>query len=181
MRRFVRICFLVAAVAAGLSLLPIASAAASTATATCTKTTLLLPGATFSCTTPAVVCPPPAQGLNQCVSTAKAAASATVGIAVAAKATSTVVATLTPVEGDPFSQTAFLVASCTAQPLVVAGGCTAQTGQGLAGAAGDTGVVGTPGMVTFNGTGSCQWTGGPIAVLVRLTCTQQVEYSPFPI
>jgi hypothetical protein len=66
--------------------------------------------------------------------------------------------------------------------LAILGGCSGQTDnkhdaaqeQGFAGAGN---VAGTPGLFSLGAQGVCVWTGGPIAVLATLTCTEEVDSS----
>jgi hypothetical protein len=124
-------------------------------------------------------CPVPAAGANTCFYSARAVAAAAVGIAVGGRAVSNATATFTPNEGAPFTVSSSVGANCTAG-LAILGGCTGQTDnrhdaaqqQGFAGVGN---VAGTPGTFRSGAQGVCLWSGGPIAVLATVTCTEEVD------
>jgi hypothetical protein len=108
--------------------------------------------------------------VNVCAFSAKATASAVVGIAVAAKASSNATEVKTGTEGGAQQISTSVTASCS-NVLAVLGGCntaTKPTDQvGFAGFDAATAAVYQSGAQ-----GVCVWTGGPIAVIASLTCTE---------
>jgi len=158
----------------------------TTASATCTKQVLLLPGATTTCTTPPVACPRTTDALTRCQYSSSAVAKAAAGLSVAASTVSNVVATV-----DEFTGTDTASASCST-PLAVFSGCTATaTNDPMLAVTPDdvaVGIIGFDGgpsgfpSRSATGTGTCRWTGGPLAALVTLTCTERyVVFEIIPI
>jgi hypothetical protein len=138
---------------------------------------------TTACSTPVVACPAPAAGANTCYFSARAVAGAAVGVAVGGKAVSNATATFTPdAPGSPVQKFSSSVsANCTAG-LAILGGCAGQTDNthdtaqqnGFAGTGKN--LLGFPGTFASGGQGVCLWSGGPIAVLATVSCTEEVDY-----
>ncbi len=153
---------------------PSAGATTSPSTTTsvsCTVQTLLLPGQSTTCSTPVENCPSPAEAFDQCELLATTVANAAVGIDVGGKATTIVngsysaAGVTTPI--GPFTTSA----SCS-NSLALLGGCTGKTAVTDNDAAGSGNFGGL--ILNASGKGVCVWTGGDVAVLVTLTCTESM-------
>jgi hypothetical protein len=173
LRTVVQLCAVVA-----LLLVPAASASAASVSSSCNKQVLLLPGMTVSCGTAVVSCPPPpSTGLTLCRASAKAVAGAAVGVSIGGKAVST-----TGGAGAAFGTPKSTSATCSGG-LALLNGCTAQTGPNEQPGISTTLVAALPPPLppvvqtsTFTAQGACQWTGGPVAVLATLSCTETMAY-----
>jgi hypothetical protein len=158
---------------AAVALVPAATASAATTSSSCTRQVLLLPGMSTSCGTGVVTCTPHSNPVNTCAFSARAVAAATVGIAVGGKASSNATEVKTPLVGSPQTISTTQSASCT-NGLAILGGCTGATNPtsqvGFAGFDATTAATYQSGAQ-----GVCVWTGGPIAVLVTLTCTETIN------
>jgi hypothetical protein len=158
-------------VAAALAVVP-AGASAASVSSSCSKQVLLLPGMTTSCSTGIVTCP-----AGHCFVSGKAVAGAAVGVTVGGTVVSTAKQKITQGTTVLLDSTNPVSATCSSG-LAVLNGCTAQTDPNdQVGDAGTFDQSPLPPLVSvITGQGFCQWTGGPIAALATLSCTETITF-----
>lgn len=146
-----------------------ATSASTTTSVSCTVHTLLLPGKSTSCSTPVENCPSPTTTFDTSALVGTGVADATVGVDIGGTVASVengaytvdgVTTTIPPIT---------TLASCT-KSLALLDGCTGQTAVTATNELGTGNFGGL--QLTGSGQGVCIWTGGAVAVLVTLTCTE---------